>query len=83
MPIYDFRCPKCGRSFEVSRPRSEAGNPALCPTDGTAGERVWSSVGILTGKDESPGSSDDGFGDLGGLGDMGHGHSHGPGSHTH
>lgn len=81
MPIYDFRCPKCGRVFEVSRPRSEAGNPALCPDDGTEGVRNFASVGILRGASESSNSEDD---DLGGFGDgHGHGHSHGPGTHTH
>jgi putative FmdB family regulatory protein len=81
MPIYDFRCPKCGRVFEVTRPRSEAGNPASCPDDGTEGVRNYASVGILRGA-ESSGGDDDALGGLGGLGDD-HGHSHGPGGHMH
>ena len=86
MPVYDYRCPSCGQSFEVTRPRSEAGDPAMCPHDGTQGERVWGSVGFITGKTDSS-SSDfggmDDVGGMGGMGDMGHGHSHGPGSHAH
>src|SRR3989304_1844137 len=39
--LYDFRCPKCGRQFEVSRPMSRAGEPAHCPNDGTPSERVY------------------------------------------
>lgn len=84
MPVYDYRCPKCGDAFEVTRPRSEAGNPANCPNDGTEGVRLFTSVGILrgTGDTSSSGVGDD-FG-LGGMGgDFGHDHSHGPGSHTH
>ena len=76
MPVYDFRCPKCGLEFEVSRPRSEAGNPALCPQDGTEGIRNFGSVAILRTGGESDSASD---GD-GGLDD---GHGHGPGSHMH
>ena len=32
MPRYDFRCRECGSTFEVSRPMSEASDPAACPT---------------------------------------------------
>ncbi|NKY51355.1 FmdB family zinc ribbon protein [Nocardia vermiculata] len=31
MPIYAYRCRECTESFEVSRPMSEAGDPATCP----------------------------------------------------
>ena len=41
MPKYDFRCPKCGVTFEVRRPLSEATNPAHCPHDNTVAERVY------------------------------------------
>jgi len=34
MPRFDFRCPKCGREFEVSRPLSRAIEPAFCVMDG-------------------------------------------------
>jgi putative FmdB family regulatory protein len=87
MPVYDYRCPKCGEEFEVNRPRSEAGNPALCPKDGAVGVRLFTSVGILRGAGDTSSSGDDfGLGGMGGMGgDFGqdHGHSHGPGSHTH
>jgi putative FmdB family regulatory protein len=57
MPVYDFRCPQCGQIFELTRPRSEAGDPAHCPNDGTLGERIWTSIAIPRGAPE-PGKSD-------------------------
>lgn len=85
MPLYDFRCPKCGLQFEVSRPISKATDPAACPQDGTAAERVFTMPMTFVKGDPnasslpsspSPGGLDHGH-------DHGHGHSHGPGSHTH
>jgi len=31
MPTYEFRCRTCDDSFEVRRPMSESGDPAVCP----------------------------------------------------
>lgn len=31
MALYEFRCKTCEENFEVRRPMSEAGEPALCP----------------------------------------------------
>jgi putative FmdB family regulatory protein len=77
MPIYEFRCPQCGLEFEVSRPRDKAGDPAICPQDGSESQRVWVPVASFFGRDRSlpeipplPPDND-------------HGHSHGPGTHTH
>ena len=41
MPKYDFRCPTCGLEFEVSRPMSQATEPAECPHDASPAERVF------------------------------------------
>lgn len=81
MPLYDFRCPKCGLEFEVSRPFSRATDPAMCPQDGTESDRVFTMpMTFVPGAAQQPGT---GAPDLG-LGDgHGHGHSHGPGTHTH
>jgi putative FmdB family regulatory protein len=62
MPIYEFRCPSCKQSFDVMRSRAKAGDPAVCPDDGTNSQRVFSSSAILTGK----AGGDFDFGDMGG-----------------
>jgi putative FmdB family regulatory protein len=42
MPIYEFRCTKCGIAFEVKRPFSESSAPATCPSCGGSGEKLAS-----------------------------------------
>jgi len=82
MPKYDFRCPKCGLQFEVSRPISQASEPAACPDDGTAAERVFTMpLTFVKGSESSPPSESPPA--SAGLDSHGHGHSHGPGGHTH
>lgn len=74
MPIYEFRCTKCGRSFDVVRPRAKAGDPAKCPDDGARGQRLFTSSIVLPsgGADFDFGDMPDmsGMGDMGGMGDM-------------
>ena len=82
MPLYDFKCPKCGLQFEVSRPMSKASDPALCPNDSEPSERVWRATIVIGGSS----SSDSDGGDLGGMPDFGgddHGHGHSHGGHDH
>ncbi|WP_339429145.1 zinc ribbon domain-containing protein [Nocardia spumae] len=31
MPTYAYRCRECTESFELTRPMSESGDPAICP----------------------------------------------------
>ncbi len=40
MPRFDFRCPKCGREFEVSRPFDRAFEPAFCVMDGAQCDKL-------------------------------------------
>ncbi len=68
MPIYEFRCPSCGKVFERTRPREKAGTGARCPDDGKKANRVFGAAIIGVG-----GLSDDAFGDLSGMPDMGGG----------
>jgi putative FmdB family regulatory protein len=75
MPLYDFRCPKCGLEFEVSRPMSRSDEPAYCLIDGTQSERMISMPSFFV----KGGTGTAGFTDS----SAGAGHTHGPGGHTH
>ena len=68
MPIYEFRCPSCGNVFEKNRPRAKASMGARCPDDRKKANRVFGAAIIGVG-----GLSDDAFGDIGGMPDMGGG----------
>ncbi len=82
MPRYDFRCGKCGLQFEVSRPISQSGEPAACPDDGTAAERVFTMPMTFVKGDANSPPSDTPATPATDAG-HGHGHSHGPGGHSH
>jgi putative FmdB family regulatory protein len=84
MPLYDFRCTKCGMEFEVSRPLSKASEPALCPLDGSECERVFTMPGTFVkgGSARDSGEVPQPPGQGGNT--WSHfGHSHGPGSGGH
>lgn len=76
MPRYGFRCTQCGHEFEVSRPMSQASDPAVCPHDGAPGTRVFTAPPIISGSGGSSLPTPP-------SGGADHGHSHGPGTHTH
>ena len=63
MPVYEFRCPSCGKVFERTRPVSKAGQGARCPDDGKRANRVFGAAVIGVGA-----SSGGGFNDLGDMG---------------
>ncbi|HEX9610790.1 MAG TPA: zinc ribbon domain-containing protein [Gemmatimonadales bacterium] len=43
MPIYEYRCTRCGREWSRQEPISEHGRePAACPVCGADSERVFS-----------------------------------------
>ncbi|MFQ5382329.1 MAG: zinc ribbon domain-containing protein, partial [Dehalococcoidia bacterium] len=46
MPVYEFRCPDCGKTFDVLRPREKAGDSAACPDDGSEAIRVFGATFI-------------------------------------
>ncbi len=45
MPVYDFRCRKCGRESEVAHAMG-APHPTVCPECGGELDRVFHPVGI-------------------------------------
>jgi putative FmdB family regulatory protein len=52
MPIYEYTCKDCSKTFELSRPIANApAAPARCPSCGSEKtERTWSRVFAITGK---------------------------------
>lgn len=52
MPVYEYTCQDCHKTFEVSRPISERGiGSEPCPKCGSKKtERTWSSVFAITAK---------------------------------
>jgi putative FmdB family regulatory protein len=49
MPVYEYRCPKCGMDFEILRRISQMDELALCPTCGTESERLVSAFASKVG----------------------------------
>ncbi len=79
MPLYDFKCPKCGLQFEVSRPMSRATEPVACPQDATRAERFFTtSIAFVRGGGVPSSEAGAGPSPFGADPGQGHGHSHGP-----
>ena len=49
MPIYEYRCKKCGRIFELRRPYNEANEGTTCATCGGTCEKLVSGFGSQVG----------------------------------
>jgi len=83
MPTYDYRCEQCGQIFEARRSFSEDASSAPCPDDGTDGVRLFSPpLDVLVyGKEYTRRPPPPPAGGPAAGGD--HGHTHGPGGHTH
>jgi putative FmdB family regulatory protein len=43
MPIYEYRCPSCGKDFELTRSIAQASEPAPCPACGKSSQKLVSS----------------------------------------
>lgn len=46
VPNYDFRCRRCGDTFEVNRPMAQASDPATCPQGHDDTVKLLSTVAI-------------------------------------
>jgi len=53
MPRYDYRCRSCGSTFELSRPMSASGDPAVCPEGHDDTVKLLSTVAV-TGSAAAP-----------------------------
>ena len=49
MPVYEYRCSKCGAEFEQMRRMSESSEPAPCPQCGAQAERIISTFASKVG----------------------------------
>ncbi len=66
MPIYEYRCGKCGSKFELLRSISQADGEAACPQCKSAAKRIMSRFC-------SKSTSEMGFTNFQGLGNSGGG----------
>lgn len=46
MPIYQYRCEACGRTFDMKRGILRCTDPATCPACGSAATKKLPSAGI-------------------------------------
>ena len=51
MPVYEFVCHDCEKTFEILRPMSETASNVTCVHCGSTNiERIWSTVYAVTSK---------------------------------
>ena len=51
MPVYEFACRDCQKTFEIVRPMSESSADVMCIHCGSRKvERIWSTVYTVTSK---------------------------------
>lgn len=51
LPVYEFLCADCQKTFEVARPVSQSASEVTCPSCGSHKvERRWTSVFAVTSK---------------------------------
>ena len=98
MALYEYECPNCGNRFEKRMPMTDVLQLVPCPNCKKKAKKVIGNFAVVgradegIGDGEAPwdgdgddaGGDDDGLGGMDGFPDLGHhGHSHGPGGHTH
>ena len=49
MALYEYRCDSCGHEFELSRPMSQAAEPAQCPQCGSQARKLVSGFASTAG----------------------------------
>jgi putative FmdB family regulatory protein len=56
MPLYEYRCPTCRKTFELLRPMSESTTGATCPRGHKHATRTLSLIAAPV-RESSPGAS--------------------------
>jgi putative FmdB family regulatory protein len=57
MPLYEYKCEKCGYRFEEIRPIGKADESCLCPECGEKAKRIQSLFGLGSSSSKSGGCS--------------------------
>ena len=83
MPLFDFRCDRCGLEFEVSRPLSRAEEPANCPIDNASCHRIAAASGGFIHQGERRANALPRPPQLPGFSHFGHSHDSGSSIHSH
>ncbi len=97
MALYEYLCPNCDERFEKRMPMSDVLQLVPCPSCGKKAQKIIGNFAVVGVAQEATGDgpapweddgADDGddatCDDAGGVDDLTHhGHSHGPGGHSH
>ena len=83
MPRYGFKCTHCETEFEVSRGYDQAGEPAFCPLDGSAAQRIFYAPVIPSRTEDTERPAGEPEKTPAANKWSHHGHSHGPGAGGH
>jgi putative FmdB family regulatory protein len=94
MALYEYLCDKCGNRFEKRMPMSDVLQLIDCPKCKAKAKKTLGNFAVVGSANAGFGDGADSWDDGGGMGDGGmggmggddfggHGHSHGPGGHSH
>ncbi|MCX7618665.1 zinc ribbon domain-containing protein [Tepidiforma sp.] len=83
MPLYDYRCDRCGLEFEVSRSIKDSDIPADCPMCSVPAKRLFTPPMMTFTRGAARESLGTPAPPAGGSRWSHHGHSHGPGTRPH
>ena len=94
MALYEYLCRDCGTRFTKRMLMADVVQTLPCTSCGKTARKAIGGFAVIGRADasvgdgpapwDSDGGGDDDGGDMGGMPDFGgHGHSHGPGGHSH
>jgi len=83
MPVYDFHCPECETTFEVSRGFAAASNPVHCPADNALCQRIYTMPAVVSRGGAAPVEPSSSPSTTPPSKWNSHGHTHGPGGYNH